>query len=902
MFLITGECLTDDDIGPLSELIIHGVHAWDTSSIGFDLNEELKTFVSSSPTLQSFNADEKGESVIRVFSDHLCVAALINPGLFTLASQLEWLVQTPFANRHLVFAGRQSEEHGDWLLKDASVSAARLGQMLRSAPDASLPPDHKFSVTGPLNAAGAAWKSAKAPLTEFRQHAAPSDLDQSTVPGAVQLAGFIAGKQCGLASVEQRLRPAATVGNIRIAKPTLYVFPAGLGDSCYLGVDGFGLLVNTGAGRTPAFWPFLAHLERVDGLLLTHWDHDNLPGLLALLERLSVPGGAGGPAPTLGCALLPCRPRPEESSPASSPAGEAAANGAANSGQRALEASIRKEAGIAMRLFRSLGVPVEDVRRQGPPQPMTLYTKLGNGTLDLYPLHPLADSKEFKEFVALLQGHAGKPWPLARVGNSLISAAHANSLCCMLVWKPSDPKQTWTRLLLPGSCPQLRVIEGLERVKGLDCLKHAEYSPAAAAAQAKTAAAGAGAKKAPAPVADKKPASASASGDHAAAKKPAPSDAAAAAAKPAAPAKKPPALAPAPPPIVKKPVASTKAPASSAAGSAKPSSAKASTSVSASTSVTASSAAAKKDPKAAAAKDSKAAASKDPKAAAPAAKKPVPATRKSASPSKKADAGGAAAAAGKTPAAASAGAAEEVKAVDEPQQQPGTDDTAGAGVEEIPLNESEPVHAQEGEQQEAWALNTNNTNSAEADSAELVQDEADGEYDADGGNGEEGEGEVQPLGLPAPAPPPTQASAAKKPGSAAASGKAGGGAAAAPPAINYGAVHPLYFDLAYVPGHADRQYADAEYFKRVRARYYVISSCDPQPAALDALLEGKASWPEQEVTLVPTHSNQLLVAWLAANSERMQQLRVAVAPSASNCRIKLQNEEDQICMAYRVEF
>ncbi|PAA88284.1 hypothetical protein BOX15_Mlig006229g1 [Macrostomum lignano] len=867
LFLITGECLTDDDIGPLSELIILGVHAWDTSSLGLDINEELKTFVSSNPSPQSYNQNEKGESVIRVFSDKLCVAALINPGLFTLASQLEWLLQTPFINRHLVFAGRQSDELGDWLLKDASVSPARLGQMLRSAPDASLPPDHRFSISCALNAAGSSWKSAKPPLTEFRAHAQQSELDPSAVPGAVQLAGFLAGKQCGLANVEQRLRPAGTVGNIRIAKPTLYVFPAGLGDSCYLGVDGFGLLVNTGAGRTPAFWPFLAHLDRVDGLLLSHWDHDNLPGLLALLERLSVKE-AGGGAPVLGCALLPCRPRLAD---------EAASDAAAaNGGQHRLEASIRRDAVSAMRLFRSLGVHLEEVRRlgTGQPQPMTLYSKLGNGSLDLYPLQPVADAKEFKDFFnQLLHSQAssagGKPWPLAKVGNCQASPAHANSLCCLLVWRPSDPKAAWTRLLLPGCCPQLRVIEGLEKVRGLDCLKTAEYSPAAAAAAAHK----------PASAAAKK--TAAASGDHAgptaAAAKPRPKPSSATAAAPAA--KKAAAAAP----IVKKPVASAADPGKTAApaASGKSTNAASKSSMSASASARPTAAAPKKEPAKAGAgvKTAGAAASKPTSAAGRKAAAAPASSKSSATPAAPAATPVADAAAASPPAAA------EESLVTE-QHQP----DSAAAVEEIPLASgdggsgnaaqevasevkevTEQLGAQQQEQQEAWALNANNTNSAEADSAELIS--------AD-----------QPLGLPAPAP--------------IRSSKPSGGASAA--AVNYGPVHPLHFDLAYVPGHGERQFADSEYFKRVRARYYVLSSCDPQPAVLDSLLEGKSAWPELEVTLIPTHSNQLLSTWLSQNAVRMQQLHVTVAPSASDCRIRLQQQGDeadeQACTAYRVEF
>lgn len=56
------------------------------------------------------------------------------------------------------------------------------------------------------------------------------------------------------------------------------------------------------------------------------------------------------------------------------------------------------------------------------------------------------------------------------------------------------------------------------------------------------------------------------------------------------------------------------------------------------------------------------------------------------------------------------------------------------------------------------------------------------------------------------------------------------------------AATPLYVDLAYIPHHSDPHYADVEFFRRVRARHYVLSSLEPSAQVLDALLEGKQSW------------------------------------------------------------
>jgi len=53
---------------------------------------------------------------------------------------------------------------------------------------------------------------------------------------------------------------------------------------------------------------------------------------------------------------------------------------------------------------------------------------------------------------------------------------------------------------------------------------------------------------------------------------------------------------------------------------------------------------------------------------------------------------------------------------------------------------------------------------------------------------------------------------------------------------------PFYVDLAYIPHHSDPRYSDVEFFRRIRARHYVLSALEPSPKVLDALLEGKQSW------------------------------------------------------------
>jgi len=116
-------------------------------------------------------------------------------------------------------------------------------------------------------------------------------------------------------------------------------------------------------------------------------------------------------------------------------------------------------------------------------------------------------------------------------------------------------------------------------------------------------------------------------------------------------------------------------------------------------------------------------------------------------------------------------------------------------------------------------------------------------------------------------------------------------------------VEPVWMDLAYVPHHGCKNYVDAEFFKRVRARYYVFSGVEPSKDVFNALLEGKKTWEnkEQEVTIIPTYDTDVLGYWVAENEDLLTELKIDLAPSASRCTINLQDHETS-CAAYRLEF
>ncbi|KAF0031670.1 hypothetical protein F2P81_016225 [Scophthalmus maximus] len=112
------------------------------------------------------------------------------------------------------------------------------------------------------------------------------------------------------------------------------------------------------------------------------------------------------------------------------------------------------------------------------------------------------------------------------------------------------------------------------------------------------------------------------------------------------------------------------------------------------------------------------------------------------------------------------------------------------------------------------------------------------------------------------------------------SGKASGGAALPN-------CPPMYMDLVYIPNHCSAKNVDAEFFKRVRSSYYVVSGNDqtaqePSRPVLDALLEGKAQWGSNtQVTLIPTHDTDVMREWYQETHDKQQELNIMVLASSS---------------------
>uniref|UniRef100_H2LDU7 Microtubule associated protein 1S n=1 Tax=Oryzias latipes TaxID=8090 RepID=H2LDU7_ORYLA len=111
-----------------------------------------------------------------------------------------------------------------------------------------------------------------------------------------------------------------------------------------------------------------------------------------------------------------------------------------------------------------------------------------------------------------------------------------------------------------------------------------------------------------------------------------------------------------------------------------------------------------------------------------------------------------------------------------------------------------------------------------------------------------------------------------------------------------------YVDLAYLPSSSASSTVDSDFFSRLRSSYYIISGEDPAKEAsmrsiLDALLEAKGSWPDVQVTLIPTFDSLAMHEWYQESHEQQRQLLVTVL--GSNSTVAMQEETFPAC---KVEF
>ena len=119
----------------------------------------------------------------------------------------------------------------------------------------------------------------------------------------------------------------------------------------------------------------------------------------------------------------------------------------------------------------------------------------------------------------------------------------------------------------------------------------------------------------------------------------------------------------------------------------------------------------------------------------------------------------------------------------------------------------------------------------------------------------------------------------------------------------------FYVDVAYIPYHGNEHYVDSEFFRRIRARYYVLNAVEISRLTLESLLDGKQQWEKQEhipvracslrtfvssgfvqVTLVPTFDGDQLRQFFVMNKARLAELNINILPASTRCNVQYDDE------------
>ena len=125
--------------------------------------------------------------------------------------------------------------------------------------------------------------------------------------------------------------------------------------------------------------------------------------------------------------------------------------------------------------LRHLQLKPSPCYRDAVVEPINLYHKVGHGKLDMFVISPARDSREVRDFLAKWASNDSRLFGSQKRKDAKdfqFPLHNMVSICALLVWQPANPQDTITRILFPGSTPQHKIFEGLDKIRHLEFLKH----------------------------------------------------------------------------------------------------------------------------------------------------------------------------------------------------------------------------------------------------------------------------------------------------------------------------------------------------------------------------------------------------------------------------------------------
>ncbi|KAM3172225.1 hypothetical protein ACTXT7_014981 [Hymenolepis weldensis] len=123
-----------------------------------------------------------------------------------------------------------------------------------------------------------------------------------------------------------------------------------------------------------------------------------------------------------------------------------------------------------------------------------------------------------------------------------------------------------------------------------------------------------------------------------------------------------------------------------------------------------------------------------------------------------------------------------------------------------------------------------------------------------------------------------------------------------------------FVDVAFLPGGGDVCLVDAEFFKRVSARYYIATTAAPTADLLKAMVVGKKASSgdsteggNREVSLILARDSPCLLEWAGLNEKRLVDAKIDLLTVAERSTIQVMTVEgagngDISCPGFRLDF